>query len=87
MRSGSRKTPRSATVRVPREVWARARKRALAEDRELNEVVTEALKQYASAPERPLGRFLELARRVTSAQRRGRPSPRWTKEELHGSGT
>jgi hypothetical protein len=77
---------KNATFRVPRTVWQRAKKRAIDEERSLNDVVVKALEAYGGVEpggQRPLADFLSLARAITSRQRKGPPSRSFTKDELH----
>jgi hypothetical protein len=80
---------KNATFRVPRNVWQRAKKRAIDEERSLNDVIVKALESYAGVEpggQPPLASFLSLARAVTSRQRKDRPSRTFTKDELHERG-
>jgi hypothetical protein len=76
---------KNATFRVPRTVWQRAKKRAIDEERSLNDVVVKALESYGGVDtgSQPLADFLSLARALTSRQRKGRPSRSFTRDELH----
>jgi len=86
MGSPDKRALKNATFRVPRTVWQRAKKRAIDEERSLNDVVVKALESYAGAEpggQPPLTSFLSIARALTSRQRKGRLSRQFSKDELH----
>lgn len=85
-----RKAMKNATFLVPHATWRRAKKRALDEERSLNDIVVKALDAFAGAEttgEAPLAEFLEFARAAAARQPKiGRPVRSFTKDELHGRG-
>ncbi len=86
MKREARRDLKNATFRVPRSTWQRAKKRAIDEDRSLNEVVVEALDAFAGpedARESPMLRVLAVARRVARLQRPARPARTPSKDALH----
>lgn len=90
MTSPQRKALKNATFRVPCTVWQRAKKRAVDEDRSLNDVIVKALEQYAGAEttgEPPLTEFLKLAAETAAKQKKTGPVVRsFTRDELHERG-
>ncbi len=85
-----RKITKTATFRVPKSTWQRAKKRAVDEDRSLNDVVVKALEAYAGPEhvgESPMNRLLASARRIAAKQPRGGPTVRSpTRQALHERG-
>jgi hypothetical protein len=81
---------KTATFRVPRSTWQRAKKRAVDEERSLNDVVVKALEAYAGpehADEAPMKRLLESARRIAARQpKRGLTVRSPPRDELHERG-
>lgn len=87
MADSQRNLTKTATFRVPKLTWQRAKKRAIDEERSLNDVVVKALNAFAG-PElergSPMNRLLESARRIAARQPKGGPRARTpTKDELH----
>lgn len=87
MADTQRKVTKTATFRVPKSTWQRAKKRAIDEDRSLNDVVVKALDAFAGPElegESPMKRLLRSARRIAAKQPKGGPPARTpTKDELH----
>ena len=77
------KTLKNATFRVPRSVWQRAKKRAVDEDRSLNDVVVDALESYAGVTANPGVRMLADAERFLTLRGRAEPGPHPSKDALH----
>ena len=74
---------KNATFRVPKAVWQRAKKRAIDEDRSLNDVVVKALESYAGQRRNRGARLLAHADRLLRKRGPDAPGPRFTKDELH----
>lgn len=90
MRDATKKDLKNATFRVPKSTWQRAKKRAVDEERSLNDVVVKALEAFAGpepAGESPMLRLLEAARRVAGKQKRTTRVRSPAKDVLHERGT
>lgn len=73
----------NATFRVPKTILQRARKRAIDEDRSLNDVVVKALEAYAGQPGMPGARVLADADRFVKQRGHNTAARRFTPDELH----
>lgn len=74
---------KNATFRVPKAVWHRAKKRALDEDRSLNDVVVEALEAYSGAAGDPAAEVLADADAFVKRRGPNAPARPFTRDELH----
>lgn len=74
---------KNATFRVPKSVWQRAKKRAIDEERSLNQVIVEALEAFAGRRTRPGSRLLADAIRFVEQRGPNRPARHFTSDQLH----
>ncbi len=74
---------KNATFRIPKSVLHLAKKRALEEERSLNEVIVKALEAYGGQPGTPGARLLADADRFTKARGKQKPVRHFTPDELH----
>lgn len=79
------KPVRNATFRVPEDVLRRARERAVAEDRRLNDVVVEVLAAYGGKEDAQGSRLLADADRFLKRRGPNSRARRFTLDELHES--
>ncbi|MBS2026157.1 MAG: hypothetical protein JST92_27465 [Deltaproteobacteria bacterium] len=77
------KQMKNATFRVPKNILQRAKKRAIDEDRSLNEVVVGALAAYGGQLGTPGARMLADADRFVKQRGNNTPARRFTPDELH----
>ena len=81
MSTPSPKQLKNATFRVPKVVLQRAKKRAIDEDRSLNDVVVSALKTYGGQVGTPGARMLADADRFVKQRGNNTPARRFTPDE------
>jgi hypothetical protein len=74
---------KNATFRVPKSLWQRAKKRAVDEDRSLNDVVVRALEFYAGAHKDAAAVVLTDADEFVKRRGPNAPARHFTKDELH----
>ena len=83
MSSAQPKALKNATFRVPKTVWQRAKKRAIDEERSLNDVIVKALEEYAGPPKGSGARLVADADRFVKRRGPNAPWRQFTKDELH----
>ena len=78
------KPVKNATFRIPKAVLLRARKRAVGEERSLNDVIVKALEAYGGKQAgAPGARLLAGIDRFVKKRGKNTPAPHFTKDELH----
>ena len=83
MPASSPKLLKNATFRVPKTILQRAKKRAVDEDRSLNDVVIKALEAYGGQTGTPGARILADSDRFVKQRGKNTPARRFTPDELH----
>ena len=83
MPNAPQKAVKNATFRIPKSVLQLARKRALDEERSLNEVIVRALEAYGGKQGQPGARLLADADRFVKARGKNPSVRHFTPDELH----
>ena len=79
----SQRPLKNATFRVPKNIWQRAKKRAVGEDRSLNDVIVQALETYGGQAGKPGARLLADADQFVEERGKNKPARPFTPDELH----
>lgn len=74
---------KNATFRVPKTILQRAKKRAVDEDRSLNDVIVKALEAYGGQVGTPGARVLADSDRFVKQRGKNTPARHFNPDELH----